>query len=309
MKILFTGASSFTRYWFVRRLAIAGLEVVCPLRSVLSTYAGVREKRVRELQSLCRIVENVSFGSERFITLIHEQGPWAVLCHHAAEVADYKNPDFDIHAALLNNTRNLRAVLVALKQAGGSGVVLTGSVFEDDEGEGDRPLRAFSPYGLSKGLSWDTFRYFCTEVALPLGKFVIPNPFGPFEEPRFTNYLMRTWSQGIPAEIKTPDYIRDNIHVDLLAECYAAHVDQLLSGGAVMLKCNPSGYAETQGAFSTRVAQAVRARSQLKCDLILRPQAEFAEPTQRVNTQPAVLLIPQWNEAAAWDAFANYYCR
>ena len=32
MKILFTGASSFTGYWFVKTLAEAGHEVICPLR-------------------------------------------------------------------------------------------------------------------------------------------------------------------------------------------------------------------------------------------------------------------------------------
>jgi len=45
---------------------------------------------------------------------------------------------------------NLRAILAALKADGLKGVVLTGSVFENDEGAGEEPLRAFSGYGLSK---------------------------------------------------------------------------------------------------------------------------------------------------------------
>jgi len=61
------------------------------------------------------------------------------------------------------------------------------------------------------------FRYHCGEARIPLGKFVIPNPFGPFEEPRFTAYLMRSWKDGKPAGVKTPDYVRDNVPVDLLA--------------------------------------------------------------------------------------------
>jgi nucleoside-diphosphate-sugar epimerase len=31
MKILFTGATSFTGYWFVKTLAAAGHQIVCPL--------------------------------------------------------------------------------------------------------------------------------------------------------------------------------------------------------------------------------------------------------------------------------------
>ena len=65
-------------------------------------------------------------------------------------------------------------------------------------------------------MTFQFFRYYCHEAGLALGKFVIPNPFRPFEEPRFTAYLMRNWREGKPAEVKTPDYLRDNIHVDLL---------------------------------------------------------------------------------------------
>ena len=102
------------------------------------------------------------------------------------------------------------------------GVVLTGSVFEADEGAGDAPLRAFSPYGVSKGLTAHVASYWCSVLDIPLGKFVIPNPFGPFEEPRFCSFLIKTWREGKPAEVRTPDYVRDNIHVDLLAKVYAA---------------------------------------------------------------------------------------
>jgi len=51
-----------------------------------------------------------------------------------------------------------------------------------------RRLAAFSPYGLSKGLTAQAFRYWCGALDVPLGKFVLPNPFGPFEEPRFCHY-------------------------------------------------------------------------------------------------------------------------
>ena len=75
-------------------------------------------------------------------------------------------------------------------------VVLTGSVFEQREGAGTEGLRAVSPYGLSKGLTADVFSYFTELLGMKLGKFVIPNPFGPLEEPRFTSYLIHNWFQG-----------------------------------------------------------------------------------------------------------------
>ena len=99
------------------------------------------------------------------------------LCH-AARVGDYKSPDFDIVGALGENTANLRAVLEAMGRGGLRAVVLTGSVYEEGEGAGEAPLRAFSPYGLSKGLTAAIFRHRCGEAGLRLAKFVIPNPLG-----------------------------------------------------------------------------------------------------------------------------------
>ncbi len=149
------------------------------------------------MRPLCHLAADVPFGSDAFLKLVRDSGPWDLFCHHAAESANYKSPDFDAARALQTNTFNLRAVLAAVKPAA---VLLTGSVFENDEGAGNEPLRAFSGYGLSKGLTWQAFRFYCDEARLPLGKFVIPNPFGPFEEPRFTAYLMRTWKDGKTAE-------------------------------------------------------------------------------------------------------------
>jgi UDP-glucose 4-epimerase len=307
MKILFTGASSFTGYWFVKTLAAAGHEVVCPLRGSIENYDGVRKKRIENLQSLCRLVPHSPFGSEYFFTLFRYGAKWDFLCHHATESANYKSPDFDAIAALQSNAQNLRAVLATMKKAGLKGAILTGSVFENDEGKGDEPLRAFSGYGLSKGLTWQTFRYYCGEAQIPLGKFVIPNPFGPFEEPRFTAYLMKNWRDGKTAGVKTPDYLRDNIHVDLLAAAYAGFFNRVAAMKAGAVKINPSNYVETQGEFAQRVGREVQKRLGWECKLELSRQEDFSEPLRRVNTDPVAPLFPDWSESRAWDSFAEFY--
>ena len=55
-----------------------------------------------------------------------------------------------------------------------------------------------------------------------LAKFVIANPFGPLEEPRFTAYLAREWLGGRSAVVRTPEYLRDNIGGGLCAFCLRA---------------------------------------------------------------------------------------
>lgn len=302
MKILLTGASSFTGIHLARALAHAGHEVVAPLRGALgSDSESMRGVRTQLLPTVARVVEECAFGSDRFLALVREGG-WDVLCHHAAQVGDYRALDFDVAGAVAANTHRLRQVLTALGEH--VGIVATGSFFEQDEGAGSEPHRAFSGYGLSKGLTWQVIRHWATVLGRPYGKFTIPHPFGPMEEPRFSAYLTRTWKEGKIAEVRTPLYVRDNIHVGLLASVYPGFVARV-AAGASGVRFNPSGYVETQGAFAERFAREMRARSSLACEVRLARQTEFGEPMVRINTEPAA--PPGWDDSAEWNACAAAY--
>lgn len=304
MKILLTGASSFTGFHFAKALVVAGHTVVAPLRSRLDQYSsGVRSARVRALRDVVTLVEECPFGSDRFLALARE-GKFDLLCHHAAEVGNYRSPDFDVIHAVAANTLRLRDVLLALGE--GVGIVATGSVFEPDEGAGTTPLRAFSPYGLSKGLTWQIIRHWATVLGRPFGKFTIANPFGPYEEIRFSAYLMQSWRDHQVAEVKTPVYVRDNIHVDLLAAAYV-HFSERIHRGEQNARINPSGYVETQAAFAERVAREIRKRSSLSCELRVLTQVIFDEPLVRINVDP--ITLAGWSESDAWDRYAAYYLR
>jgi nucleoside-diphosphate-sugar epimerase len=307
MKILFTGGSSFTGYWFIRELAAAGHAVTAVFRRETEEYSDdVRRERVILASEVSRPSYGCSFGDAEFLTLINE-GSWDLLCHHGADVTNYKSPDFNVAAALRNNTHNLQAVLEALGSTGCLRVLLTGSVFEGGEGAGSQGLPDFSPYGLSKALTAQTFRYYCACAGFGLGKFVIPNPFGPYEERRFTAYLMKNWLAGNPAVCTQPSYVRDNIHVSLLAKAYVHFAEKFPATG--FTRTNPSGYAESQGAFTVRIAQEMRARLHLPCLVELKKQDEYPEPRVRINTDPPDANALGWDEALAWDEMADYYRR
>jgi UDP-glucose 4-epimerase len=306
MKILFTGASSFTGYWFANELASAGHEVFALFRRQQQDYPDeLRRARVKVLTDVCRPIYGVSFGDDEFVQLI-KANSWNLLCHHAAEVTDYKSPNFNVIAAVEKNTHRLPLVLELLKDAGCGKIIHTGSAFENDEGTGSGALSAFSPYGLSKGLTWQVFRYYAQSRQLNLGKFVIPNPFGPYEEPRFTHYLIKSWFAGETPVVNTPSYVRDNIHVSLLAKTYL-HFSSTLANG--VSRINPRGYIESQGAFAHRVATEMRGRLGLKCDFALKEQSDFSEPLIRINTDVPDVSALNWNETKAWDEFASFYIR
>jgi UDP-glucose 4-epimerase len=305
MKILFTGGSSFTGSRFIQELAVAGHAVTAIFRREADEYTDQpRRQRVIMAGKVCRPVHGCSFGDEQFLALVAEGG-WDLLSHHAADVTNYKSPNFDAIDAIANNSHNLLHVLEAMATAGCHRLLLSGSVFEGGEGAGSQGLPDFSPYGLSKALTFQVFRYYCTRTGIGLGKFVIPNPFGPYEEPRFTSYLIKNWIAGATPNCSSPSYVRDNIHVSLLAKVYAHFAQHIPPSGFVRI--NPSGYAESQGAFTLRLAEEMRPRLGLPCSVELKKQIDFPEPRVRINTDPAELDIPDWNESAAWDELAQYY--
>jgi len=306
MNILLTGASSFTGYWFARVLAERGHTVYATFRGSAQNYDGMRRRRIDALPESVVRLWNAPSDSEELLNATARVARWDRLCLHGAHVTGYREPGFDFAQALKNNTDGLPRLLQHLAERGLQRVVATGSVFEANEGAGEEPLRGFSPYGLSKSLTWLAQEFWAQTLGLHMGKFVISNPFGPLEEPRFTAYLMKTWFAGKQAEVRTPLYIRDNIHVSRLA-CHYADFAESLDGRAGTSRCAPMGYVESQGAFTLRFAGAMRERLGLECAVSVAEQKDFSEPMMRVNTQALPLPAEQWNEPTAWDELAKYY--
>jgi nucleoside-diphosphate-sugar epimerase len=301
MRILLTGASSFSGMWIAQALAEAGHVVVAALRAP-GYEDPLRQARVRRVEAAVETVSAAPFGGPAFLELIDRRGPFDVLAHHGAEAAGHKRPDFDVAGAVAANTHNADATLRALKAAGASRMVLTGSVFEAEEGRGDEPRRAFSPYGQSKTLTSRAFAEAAERAGLDFVKFVIPNPFGPFEAQTFQRHVMTAWREGRAPHVSHPFYERDNVPADLMARVYAAGCEGRL--GAYVA---PSLYAGPVGAFFQRMARETATRTGWACDLTLADNQDFEEPKVRLNTQPVEPSAYGWSESAFWDAYAAYY--
>src|SRR5262245_10136212 len=105
MKILFTGASSLTGHWFVIKLAERGHEIWATFtRDSAEAYGSdVRGQRVQRSLKTCWPAFGCRFGDDRFLDVLRNES-FDVLCHHAADVTNYRSPDFDVNAAIANNT-------------------------------------------------------------------------------------------------------------------------------------------------------------------------------------------------------------
>jgi len=93
--------------------------------------------------------------------------------------------------------------------------------------------------------------------------------------------------------VNTPDYVRDNIHVQALANAYVRFVESDVARGA------PSQYRESQGAFAQRFARELEPLLGVACRVELREQSSFDEPRELVNTDPVDGPEP-WAELAEW---------
>ena len=301
MRILLTGASSFSGLWIARMLAEAGHEVVAALRSTVYDDP-LRQTRIDQAAKWAELAPGAAFGSDAFAELISTRGPFDILCHHGAEAAGHKSPDFDVAGAVRTNTWRMDETLAGFKTSGGARLVLTGSVFEENEGLGEEPRRAFSPYGLSKTLTSQAFAEGAARAGLEFVKFVIPNPFGPYEAPTFQRHVMTAWREGRVPRVTHPFYVRDNVPVGLLARVYARAAEGRLGGHV-----SPSFYAGPVGEFFQRMAREVAPRTGWACELELADSQSFDEPKTRTNTQPINPADYDWTEGRFWDAYARYY--
>ncbi|MEO1018732.1 MAG: NAD(P)-dependent oxidoreductase [Pseudomonadota bacterium] len=303
MRLLLTGASSFTGFWFVHALAARDGDIIATTERALDDYDEMRRGRVQRLASFVHVASSAPFGSDAFLARIREAKPLDLCCLHGAMTTAHREDGFDPLAAVAANCANLKRVFDALEVAGCHRILHTGSVFEADEGIGEEPVRAFSPYGIAKTMTWQWVRYEAERRGFSLGKFVIPHPFGAGEKSGLTTYLVDQWRRGLIAEIKQPALIRDFVHVDHLAEAYALMAVELMDLVGTH-RLGPSGYVETVGEFVARMAASFEARLDRRCRFALaRDGGPTSEPRTRHNTDPLISLAPDWPIARSWDAY------
>lgn len=306
MRVLLTGASSFSGLWLVRGLVARGARVTAVARGRPEAYEPLRRQRIERVARLATTRFALPFGSPGFLDLVSEAAPFDVLCLHHAEVGDFRRTDYDALAAARANTAGIASVLDRLERRGLRRVVLTGSVFEADEGDGDRPLNAVGAYGLAKTLTTQIVRHATAEAGLELVKVTLPSPFGPFQAGGLADQLVSAWQADDVPILHHPDRVRDFVPIDLFAAHYAALAlaPDPPPGGCA----NPSGHVESCAAFATRLAEEMRPRLGLACRFVAGvPPTTDTEPRCRCNTEPLPALFDRTARARSWDRLAAHY--
>ncbi len=303
MRALLTGASSFTGTWFASALAERGFAVTALHRRPLEAYSPLARRRLARLDGGVRLVRLPGLGSAEALALL-ERERFDILCLHGAEVDDHRSPNFDVAGALARTTAGLGPLLDRFAAGDGRAVLVTGSIFEADEGRGPLPLRAFNPYGLAKTLIWQTIRFEVERRGLLLGKLVIAHPVGPLDKPGLVSELLAAWCRGETASIRRPFLVRDFVAVDALALAYAEAARRLVNERRPV-HLVPSLWPESVAAFVGRLAEAIGRRTGLACAVRLAaPPEPSDEPPFRVGSDTLRALVPNWDEERFWDGLA-----
>lgn len=299
MRILLTGASSFTGSVLANGLVAAGHEVHAAMRAPHGSHDGIRGTRVAALSDKITAHFGVSHATASLARLIVEVRPDTLIVH-AHPMDGFKNADYPLLAAVGEMSDQIPEQLDALADVGGAHVVYSGSYYEPSSGLGTFRHAAVSPYGLSKAMVYELFRLHAEQRGLGMRKFVIPNPFGPGEDGRFGNYLARVWAEGKVPVIQTPNYVRDNIPVQEMVTRYVSYVSHL---DAAPPELRPSGYIETQGEFARRMAREIGTRLGRRLVIEQREAAPHPEPLVIANdgSRSADFLE---QESAYWDSYA-----
>lgn len=305
MRILITGSSSFTGMHFIEALAQKGHHITALFSQPQTSYTGIAAIRMRRIQHIADCQYNIPYGTDIFLDVVQKQNV-DVYCHHWSYTKNYQHVDFDLEQAIQKNTKQIVPVLKTLSKHGCTKIAVTGSIFSGFRSEQLSAQLPFSPYGLSKKIQSEIFHLYGDILGLDVRTFVIPNPFGAFDNRKMVSIFLEQWLKNNEAQVFIPKYIRDNIHVELLAQSYAWWIDSFVNNpqntNSIYL---PSGYQMSVASFVEKLAQEMRPRLQVPCLFHCLEQRDFTQPLELIN-QIDVATHLQISTDQYWDNIAQF---
>lgn len=307
--VLLTGASSFTGFWFAKELKLKGFNVFCPLPRSENDYNGIKAKRIDNIKRDVTFVFNSPLGENKFNDLLEK--PFDILCLHGAHVQNYESPKFELLNSLNRNLNEIEYILKKSFLNGCKTVLWTSSIFEDVLDNNDENIDYYKvpwlKYALSKKTSYTIVKHLALSMGLKFIRFVIPNPFGPFEDKKLCFHLTKSLVEGNDFIVKTPDYVRDMIHIENLAEIYVKQISQ--SSEKSFKECRPSEYRMKIFDFAKLLT--------LKYNRFHNTEHEIGKIKQEIFNEPLELLNSEFNSASRkskdnddlWRNYFGYYSK
>ena len=305
-RILLTGCSSFTGYWFARELINLGFELCCPLPHEYDEYLGVKKQRLDFIRDKATLVFKCPFGTNGFIELCknHYYG----MGFHGFYMENYNNRNYKISSSLSQNLKNIETILEIL-QENRTRIIYSSSIFEDainiEDDNNESTSIDWYNYAFSKKVTFLALRSLCEQYGLTCQRFVITNPFGPYEDTKFCFHLMNSILKKNDFLIKTPFYTRDMIQVDLLAKLYANAFLDL--NGENLVEFRPSQYSMKIFEFAELFISEISKYCGYKISIIKGNQKTFNEPEILINDINYGKYNCFYETKEFWNDYFYYY--
>jgi nucleoside-diphosphate-sugar epimerase len=283
---LITGATSFSGIWFTKTMLDSGIECIAVSRNTES-HSEIVQNRLNWIRKDYPNFKLSTLEESLDISRVD------VVCFHGTATFDYRNPHFDIDLAVQSTLEVSKIIHSKFKDAL---YVHTGTFSEPNESIGNNSL-SFNPYSTSKNIIYNQHKSLVDEGQLL--KYVMPNPFGPLENHKFTGYLIQQWAAGKKPLIKSPNYVRDNVPIDLLSAHYVQTLINYTKGLGARTAW-PSKYIESNLAFAKRYANHFNALTGYPTPIDAVLHHEFEEPRIRINKDYCEDTVKGWSEIDSW---------
>ncbi|WP_440653635.1 hypothetical protein [Candidatus Pelagibacter sp. HIMB1506] len=277
MNILFLGASSFTGFHFVNQLSkVKNIKIYCTLTKNINQYESLRYMRIKLLSKKENVifVKKIKFGDKKFTNLL-EKIRFNVFCFHHALTKNYNdNSKFNLKKSLKENTNNIEEVFRKIDYK--ATVIISNTIFQNIP---SKKYRAVNNYGISKSQSFDKIRLLCEKNNIKFRSIYITNPWGIYEEKKLNFYLIKNWLNNKNAKISHPNYIRDNIHIDLLSKMYK----KIVLSKSNKINYFPSGICSTNKLFIEALRNKFEKFFNKKVEVAYENKAIYNQPMCRIN--------------------------
>lgn len=278
--IIFTGSSSFSGYYFVKRLNQLGYKVHLFFsfkKENIKYLNNLKSYRVKKIIKSNYVYFNCKFGSKFFLNKLGRFKKIDYFCHHHHYTKDYNKNNYKLLKSLKVSLDKYENVLKILKEKKIKKFFYTGSYFEGN----DINKLPFSEYGLSKKIVKDILSFSCKKLDIKFSSFIIPNVFGFLEDNKLYTQMITKFMRRENFTINNPKYKRDFVHINILSKDY---VKSLFSN--LHKKEYSFSYARmSNNQFCKYILKLFNVFNKTDLPLLNKLEKPYLEPLKRYNKE------------------------
>ena len=221
MRVLFTGSSSFTGYYFLKEINKQKIKTFAIFSRNISSYKKNYQKEI--LKSELKYIKprlNIKFGSPKYLKLIQNEKIDTICFHHF--IVGNLDKEYKFRVNLKKILKNLEEVIYYLSLNGKTTILYTSSVYQRISAKNSYINdQSRINYGFTKQILFQILKYFCKKNKINLIDFELQNPIGQFEkENSLPFYIASSFFEKSKINLNHPSRIFKYQFIDKISKDY-----------------------------------------------------------------------------------------